>query len=79
VCVCVCVKERKQAFTHMFSLVFNRPYSSPDFISVTISRRMGWTGRVAPMGDRNDAHRVMMGKPEGKNHLEDLDVEGKAV
>ena len=33
------------------------------------SRRMGWAGHVARMGDKRGAHRVLMGKPEGKRPL----------
>jgi hypothetical protein len=31
------------------------------------------------MGERRGAYRVLVGKPEGKNHLEDLSVEGRMI
>jgi hypothetical protein len=31
------------------------------------------------MGARRGAYRVLMGKPEGKNHLEDLGVGGNIL
>jgi hypothetical protein len=34
------------------------------------SRRMGWMGHVACMGDRRDAYRVLVRTPEGKRPLE---------
>jgi hypothetical protein len=34
------------------------------------SRRLRWAGHVARIGDKRDAYRVFMGKPEGKGHLE---------
>jgi len=34
-----------------------------------ISRRMRWAGHVARTGERRVAHRVSVGKPEGKRPL----------
>ena len=31
---------------------------------------MRWAGNVARMGDRQGAYRVLVWRPEGKNHLE---------
>jgi hypothetical protein len=42
---------------------------SPNIIRVIISRRMGWVGHVAPMGDMRGAYRVLVGRPEGKRPL----------
>ena len=33
------------------------------------SRRMGWTGYIARIGERRGTHRVLVGKPEGKRRL----------
>ena len=41
-------------------------YSSPNVIRVIKSRRMGWAGNVARMGERRGVYRVLLGKPEGK-------------
>ena len=43
------------------------------------SRRMRWAGHVAPMGERRGVYRVLVGKPEGKNHLGDPGVDGKII
>ena len=34
---------------------------------------------MARMGERRCAYMVLVGKPEGKNHLEDLGVKGKII
>jgi hypothetical protein len=43
-------------------------YSSPN-IKVIKSRRMGWAGHVARMGEGRGAYRVLVGRPEGKRPL----------
>jgi hypothetical protein len=35
------------------------------------SRRMRWPGHAARMGEKRNAYRMLVGKPEGKNHCED--------
>jgi hypothetical protein len=45
-------------------------YISPDVIRQIKSRRMRWAGHVARMGEGRNAHRVLVGKPEGKRALE---------
>jgi len=47
----------------------NDLYSSPNIIRAIKSRRMGWAGQVARMGDRSGVHRVLVGKSEGKRPL----------
>jgi hypothetical protein len=44
-------------------------YSSPNIIRMIKSRRMRWTGHVARMGEKRNAHRILVGKPEGKRPL----------
>jgi hypothetical protein len=41
-------------------------YSSPSIIRMITSRRMRWTGR---MGEKTNAYRILVGKPEGKRLL----------
>jgi hypothetical protein len=52
-------------------------YSSPDIIRQNKSRRMRWAGYVAGMGEGRKLYRVLVGKPEGKDHLEDQGVDGR--
>jgi hypothetical protein len=52
-------------------------YSSPDFIKQTKSRKMRWVGHLAHVGEVRNLYRVLVGKTEGKNHLEDQGVDGR--
>jgi hypothetical protein len=45
-------------------------YSSPDIFRQIKSRRMRWAGHVARMGEGRNVYRVLVGKPEGKKHLQ---------
>jgi len=47
----------------------NDLYSAPNIVQMKKSTRMRWTGHVAHMGERRDAYRVLMWKPEGKRLL----------
>jgi hypothetical protein len=44
-------------------------YSSPSIIRIIKSRRMRWEGHVAQMGERRNAYRILVGKPEGKRPI----------
>jgi hypothetical protein len=52
-------------------------YSSPDIIRQIKSRRMRWAGHVARMEEGRNVYRVLVGKPEGKDHLKDQGVDGR--
>jgi hypothetical protein len=41
-------------------------YSSASIIRIIKSRRMRWAGHVARMGEKRNAYRLLVGKPEGK-------------
>jgi hypothetical protein len=41
-------------------------YSSPSIIRVIKSRRMRWAGHVARIGEKRNAYRILVGKPEGE-------------
>jgi hypothetical protein len=43
-------------------------YSLPSIIRMNKSRRMRWLGHVARMGEKRNAYRLLVVKPEGKNH-----------
>jgi hypothetical protein len=42
----------------------NNLYSYPSIIRVIKSRRMRWAGHAARMGERRNAYRLLVGKPE---------------
>jgi hypothetical protein len=44
-------------------------YCSPSIIRIIKSRGMRWTGHVARMGEKRNAYRILVGKPEGKRPL----------
>jgi hypothetical protein len=44
-------------------------YSSPSIIRIIKSRRMRLAGHVARMGEKRDAYRLLVGKPEGRRPL----------
>jgi hypothetical protein len=43
-------------------------YSSPSILRIIELRRMKWVGHVARMGEKRNAYRSLLGKPEGKSH-----------
>jgi hypothetical protein len=52
-------------------------YFSPNIVMVIKSRRMRWAGHVARIGEGRGVYRVLDGRPEGRDHWEDLGVGGK--
>jgi hypothetical protein len=46
-------------------------YSSPDIIRQVKSRRMRWAEHVTRMGEERKVYKVLVGKPEERDHLED--------
>jgi hypothetical protein len=57
----------------------NDLYSSPNSIRLIKSRKMRWAVHVACMGEGRVVYRVLVGKPEGKNHLEGPGVDGSII
>jgi hypothetical protein len=43
--------------------------SLPSIIRIVKSRRMRWTGHVARMGEKRNAYRLLVRKPEGKRPI----------
>jgi hypothetical protein len=53
-------------------------YTSPNIIRVFNSRRMIWAGHVARMGGMRNAYSVLVGKKlQGRDHSEDLGIDGR--
>ena len=53
----------------IYNVEFNDLYYSPNIIWVIKSRRMRWAGRVVRMGESTGAYRVLVRKPERRDHL----------
>jgi hypothetical protein len=45
-------------------------YSLTNVIRIIKSKRMRWAGHVARMGEKRNAYRILVRKPEGKRPLE---------
>jgi len=48
-------------------------------LGVNKSRRLRWAGHVVNMEEMRNIYKILIGKPEGKNHLEDLDIDGRII
>ena len=57
----------------------NDLYSLPNNVRVVKSRWMRWAGHVERMGEGRGVHRVLVGKPEGRNQWGDPDVDGRII
>jgi hypothetical protein len=44
-------------------------YSSPSIIRIIKPRRMRWAGHIARMGEKRNAYRLLLGKPDGRRLL----------
>jgi hypothetical protein len=44
-------------------------YSSPSIIRIMKARRMRWAGHVGRMGEKRNAYRLLVGKPERRRQL----------
>jgi len=43
------------------------------------TKRMRWAGLVSLMGEVKNAYNIVVRRPKGKNHSEDLGVDGKII
>ena len=57
----------------------NDLYCSPNIVRVIKSRRMRWAGHGVRMEEGRGVHKVLVGKPDGKNHWGDQDVDGRIL
>ena len=61
--------EVRGEFRKLHNEELNDLYSSPNIMRVIKSRRMRWAGHVARMEEGRGAHKVLVGRPEGKRPL----------
>jgi hypothetical protein len=62
------IHEVTRGWRRLHNEELNNFYSSPSIIRMMKSRRIIWAGYVARMGEKRNANRILVGKPEGKNH-----------
>jgi hypothetical protein len=62
-------REMKGGWRKLHNVELHSLYSSTSIIRMITSRRMKWTGHVARMGEKRNAYRTLVGKPEGKRPL----------
>jgi hypothetical protein len=64
----IAVDDGDRDFIHLIAVSSNVElrdlYSSPSIIRIIKSRRMRWAGHVARMGEKRNAYRLLVGKPE---------------
>jgi hypothetical protein len=58
-------RDEETGWRKLHNEELHKLYSSPSIIIIK-SRRMRWTGHVAPKGEKRNAYRTLVGKPEGK-------------
>ena len=56
---------------------FHDLYSSPNTVWLIKGKR--WPGHVTHVDEKINAYSGLMGKPDGKSHLEDLDIGGRMI
>jgi hypothetical protein len=54
------------------------PRSKKQLVTKCYTEPLNW-GHVARVGEMRYAYCILVGKPEGKNHSEDLDVDGRIL
>ena len=75
----MCVSTETGEWRKLHNEELNDLYSLPNIVRVVKSRQMRWVGHVARMGEDRGVHRVLVGKPEGKSHWRDQDIDGRII
>jgi len=71
--------EVTEEWRKLYNEELNDLYSSPNIIQVIISRTMRWVRHEARVGERRGVYKVLVGKPEEIDLLEDPDVDGRVI
>jgi hypothetical protein len=59
-------REEDGSWRKLHNDELNSLYSSPNIVSEIESRRIGWAGHVARMGEGRGGYRILVGRPERK-------------
>ena len=54
-------------------------YTLPNIVRVVKLRRMRWAWHAARIREGRGVHRVLVGKPEGRDHWGDPNVDGRII
>jgi hypothetical protein len=63
-------REEDGSLRKLHNYELHNLYSSPNIVRVIKSKRMGWAGHVARMGEGRSVYGVLVGRPEGKRPVE---------
>jgi hypothetical protein len=53
---------------------FHNSCHSPNIVRVFKPRSLRWAGYIASIGQNSNAHKILIGKPKGKNCLNNLGI-----
>jgi hypothetical protein len=62
-------REEDGSWRKLHNVELHNLYSAPNIFRVIKSKRMGWAGHVARMGEGRNFYRFFVGKPAGKRPL----------
>jgi hypothetical protein len=68
----------KEGWRKLHNEELHNLYTSLYIIRVTKSR-LKWAGHVLCVGDMRHVYKILIGKPEGKNHLDGLGICGRII
>ena len=71
--------EVTEDWRKLYNEELNDLYCWPNIVRVIKLRRMRWAGHVARMGERRGVYRVLVGKREERDHLEDTGIDGRII
>jgi hypothetical protein len=72
-------EEVARGWSRLHNEELHNLYASPNIVRVVKSRSVRWVGHVVCMEEMKNIYRILVGKPEGKDRSEDLDVDGRII
>jgi hypothetical protein len=52
-------------------------HSFPNIVTIIKTRKMVWAGHITCLGEMRNAYKILVQKPEGRYHLEDLGIDAE--